>query len=157
MKSANAYYKKNVTMKGYAGLTDEQTERTNKEIAGAYSWNKQPYPSYLLQNNNQNLHRIEKRIESLMRETGEQAEAHFYDTDKLGFEVLENKEAMRLQLYFDGKPEEEIRDELKGNGFKWSPKNECWQRLLNDNARYALKRVITSLSEMQASSAGSEM
>lgn len=57
------------------------------------------------------------------------------------FKVVENTEIMRLQIIFDGKPEPEVRSILKKNGFRWSPKNSCWQRQLTNNARYSLDRV----------------
>ena len=62
------------------------------------------------------------------------------------FKVVENTELMRLQLFFDGIPEAEIRNILKSNGFKWSPSNKAWQRLLNDNARYSLTRIKKELT-----------
>lgn len=52
---------------------------------------------------------------------------------------------MRLQLIFDGKPEDAVRDILKKNGFKWSPKNGAWQRQLTDNALFSLKRVTEAI------------
>ena len=57
-------------------------------------------------------------------------------------EVIRNKELMRLQLIFDGKPDADTRNKLKANGFKWAPSQGAWQRLLNDNAEHALKRMI---------------
>lgn len=59
-----------------------------------------------------------------------------------GVEVVENTADERLQLFFDGKPEQEVINKLKANGFRWSPKNKAWQRQLTDNARIALKRVF---------------
>ena len=55
---------------------------------------------------------------------------------------------MRLQLFFDNKPEAEIRDILKKHGFKWSPKNSCWQRQLTNNAKYALSQVNYNLCKI---------
>ena len=55
--------------------------------------------------------------------------------------VIENTEIMRLQLVFDGKPSDDVRAALKKHGFRWSPKNEAWQRQLTDNARYALRSL----------------
>ena len=62
------------------------------------------------------------------------------------FKVVENTDIMRLQLLFDGIPEASTRDVLKKNGFKWSPSNKAWQRLLNDNARYSLTRIKKELT-----------
>ena len=56
--------------------------------------------------------------------------------------VVRNKEDMRLQLMFDGKPDEKTQETLKSNGFRWAPSNMAWQRLLNNNAEWALKRII---------------
>ena len=52
---------------------------------------------------------------------------------------------MRLQLIFDGKPKEEVRNILKKNGFRWSPHYGAWQRQLTDNAIYSLKRVTEAI------------
>lgn len=95
------------------------------------------YPSYMLQNNNANIHRIEGRLNQLRaaKEKGMQ------ETECKLFKVVENTEIMRLQIIFDGKPEPEVRSILKKNGFRWSPKNSCWQRQLTNNARYSLDRV----------------
>jgi len=55
--------------------------------------------------------------------------------------VVRNKEDMRLQLMFDGKPDEKTRETLKSNGFRWAPSCMAWQRLLNENAEWALRRM----------------
>ena len=51
-------------------------------------------------------------------------------------------EQNRLQILFDGKPDEETRAALKSNGFRWSPKNQAWQRQLTRNAEYAARQVL---------------
>lgn len=55
--------------------------------------------------------------------------------------VIQNIEANRLQIKFDYKPDEEVRNILKGNGFKWSPKNEAWQRQLTSNALRSFEHI----------------
>lgn len=62
-----------------------------------------------------------------------------------GIKVVENAEAMRIQLIFDGKPDEETRNLLKSNGFRWSPSFGAWQRQLNNNGIYATKSVLEKL------------
>ena len=57
---------------------------------------------------------------------------------------------MRLQLFFEGKPEQKVRDILKSNGFKWAPSQSAWQRQLTNNSRYALERVIEQLKLQEA-------
>ncbi len=48
---------------------------------------------------------------------------------------------MRLQLIFEGKPDDKTRNTLKSNGFRWAPSCMAWQRLLNENAEWALRRI----------------
>lgn len=66
------------------------------------------------------------------------------------FKVVENTEAMRYQILFDGKPDEEIRSLLKSNGFKWAPSQGAWQRQITANGKWALNRVVEKLKEMEA-------
>lgn len=55
------------------------------------------------------------------------------------------KEEMRIQLLFDGKPSEEIRNLLKQNGFRWSTRFSAWQRQLTLNGRCVTKQVLYGL------------
>ena len=105
------------------------------------------YPPYLLTNNNQNIHRIEGRLKQL-KEAKEKGDSE-QDYSNLGFTLKENTEDMRIQLFFEGKPEPEIRDILKSHAFKWSPKNGCWQRQLTYNAKYTTKRVIEEIRQLK--------
>lgn len=56
-------------------------------------------------------------------------------------QIVRNKEDMRLQLVFAGKPNEDTRNKLKANGFRWAPSCMAWQRLLNENAERTLKAI----------------
>ena len=58
-----------------------------------------------------------------------------------GGHVEANREQGRLQVFFDGKPEADARQQLKEHGFRWAPSVGAWQRLLNDNAYYASDRI----------------
>ena len=104
------------------------------------------YPDYALQNNNASIHRVEGRIKSLKAAKDKGSSEQEYRT----FKVVENTEAMRYQIIFDGKPEAEIRELLKSNGFKWAPSQGAWQRQLTANGKYALNRVVDKLKEMEA-------
>ena len=48
--------------------------------------------------------------------------------------VVYNFEEDRLQILFDKIPDTEMRTTLKRNAFKWSPRNQAWQRQLTVNA-----------------------
>lgn len=65
-----------------------------------------------------------------------------------GGRVEANEELERLQVFFDGKPSEEVRKEMRANGFLWAPSQKAWQRKLTDNAYAAAGR----LSMLQPSS-----
>jgi hypothetical protein len=148
MKAANAYYRKHKTMKGYPGLDDSAAVAFDEEIRNAYSWAQQPYPSYSLTNNNANIRRIEKRIEELRKrdkllsadgDEGESPAINGWEFD--GGSVVMNAAVNRIQILFDEKPNEELRAELKRNGFIWAPSQGAWQRHLNGNGLYAVKRI----------------
>lgn len=80
------------------------------------------------------------------KEVEPQEEAGTESEEDAPFKVVENTEIMRLQLLFDGIPEAETRNILKSNGFRWSPSQKAWQRLLNDNARCSLKSIKKELT-----------
>ena len=82
---------------------------------------------------------VKKEVEP-QEEAGTEAE------EDAPFKVVENTEIMRLQLLFDGIPEASTREILKKHGFRWSPSNKAWQRLLNDNAKYSLKQIKKELT-----------
>jgi predicted peroxiredoxin len=58
------------------------------------------------------------------------------DTVINGVRLLENREANRLQLFFDGKPMQEIIIQLKQHGFRWCRSQGAWQRHISNNALY---------------------
>lgn len=88
---------------------------------------KDSHPGWMLSNLGQNITSVKKRIKHL-----ESLEKIEEIEEKINGVVLKtNKEDNRVRLFFDGKPDDEIRTILKRNGFRWSPYNGCWQRQLN--------------------------
>jgi hypothetical protein len=60
-----------------------------------------------------------------------------------GVRIMEDKEAMRLKIFFTcGKPSQEVIDLLKKHAFKWAPSTGVWQRQLTDKARSAFETDI---------------
>ena len=104
------------------------------------------YPNFQLSNNNANIHRVEERLKRLKAVKERGSSEQEYKT----FMVVENTEAMRYQIIFDGKPDAEIRTLLKSNGFKWAPSQGAWQRQITSNGKWALKKVVEKLKEMEA-------
>ena len=137
MKKVNAYYRKHKTCQGCEGVSEEQAAELDESMKNAYSWETAPFPSYALSNNNQNIKRIEGRIQQLERAQ----ESGYRGWDFEGGTVVPNQEENRLQIFFDGKPDVDTRTELKGNGFRWAPSVGAWQRQLTDNAIWAADRL----------------
>lgn len=149
MKAQNAYYRKHGTMKGYEGISDEEAEKRDAAIQAAYSWERQPYPSYYLSNSNAEIKRIKARIEEINKlkaEAEKPTEEKYPQVD--GVQVVENAEAMRIQLIFDGKPSEDVRAVLKSRGFRWSPSFGAWQRQLTANGKDATRKALEEIAAM---------
>lgn len=138
MKGVNKYHKDNGTVIGCPLLTEAQAGKIQKTLEDPNSWYDKPFPPYKLSNNNQNIHTTEKRLNAL-KAAKEKGNA---ETKTEWCQIVENTENMRLQLFFDDKPEQKIRDILIANGFRWAPSVMAWQRHLNTNGKYALKRVL---------------
>ncbi|MCI8328384.1 MAG: DUF3560 domain-containing protein [Oscillibacter sp.] len=136
MKQINAYYKKNGTCRGFHGLSDELADKLVEDMQH-HPWDKRPFAAYALANNNQNINAVKKRIEQLT----EAKELGYQGWEFDGGKVVANADMNRLQIFFDGIPDEEVRRELKGRGFKWAQSVGAWQRQLTDNAIYAASRV----------------
>ena len=133
MKAVNAYYRKNKTLDGCPHLSPEQIEKLKASMSGSYRTNPKPFESYQLSNNNAEIRRLKNRITALTR----RKELGYVGWEFDGGRVEANTADNRLQIFFDEKPDKEIREELKGNGFRYAPSTEAWQRQLNDNAIYA--------------------
>ena len=137
MKAVNAYYRKHKTLDGCPHLSPEGIERMKAEMSSSWHYENKPYPTWALSNNSAEIRRVKDRIKSLTR----QKEIGYVGWEFEGGKVEANTQDNRLQIFFDGKPDAEVREELKGNGFRWSPKAGAWQRQLNDNAYFAANYV----------------
>ena len=147
MKAQNAYYRKHGTMKGFGDFTDEYTDRFDREIESRYSYERKPFRDWELTSVREKMKAAEKRVEKLksIKKSAENQDANEY-TAINGIKVVENAEIMRLQLFFDEKPNEDTRSLLKRNGFRFSPSNgNAWQRNLNDNSKAVLNGIMEEL------------
>ena len=134
MKEVNAYWRKFGTCVGAPGITQEQAKKLDEKIATTrYSWEKQPFSSYELTNNNANIKRLESKVKEVSK--------GFSGWEFEGGYAEANTELDRLQLFFDERPDEQQRAALKSNGFKWAPSQDAWQRQLTDNAIYSANRI----------------
>lgn len=137
MKNVNAYYRKYGSCRGCPGLSDEQADKYDQAVKDGPAWEKAPFASFALSNNNQEIHRIEKRLKSLT----EARELGYIGWEFDGGRVEANADKNRLQIFFDAIPPDDVRTELKRRGFKWARSEGAWQRQLSDNAIYAASRI----------------
>lgn len=99
------------------------------------------FRSFSLTNNNAKLKTAKERLERAIRLKSTDSS----EIEINGVKMVANTTDNRLQLFFDGKPSEEIRSQLKHSGFRWTPSVGCWQSYLNryqiDRAKNLLKQV----------------
>ncbi|WIF74477.1 DUF3560 domain-containing protein (plasmid) [Proteus vulgaris] len=102
------------------------------------------FASYALQNNNAEINRIKKRINSLSKhkENENIVEENETFTFKLDYEIN------RIMFIFEGKPESSVREILKSNAFHWSKFNKAWVRKITPNALYTAKLVKENINEV---------
>lgn len=140
-KAMNAHYRKHKTMKGFSGLSDETAAEMDEAISRAPSFAQTPFPDFELASLRGKIKRTQEglaRLDSLEQHKDDAENTLEFDGGKLFL----NMEANRLQILFDEIPDEEIRTELKSHGFKWSRRNEAWQRQLTRNALYDAKNIL---------------
>lgn len=139
MKAANAAIRMKDTANGDAklealGFSMEQIQ----ELRAPDFCGRVGFSSYTLSNNNANIRRLRARIQELeKRQTEAAPEGWTFD----GGEVVVNTELNRLQIVLEGRPDEDMKKDLKGHGFRWAPSQRAWQRQLTDNAIRAAKAI----------------
>lgn len=146
-KTANAYYRKHKTLEGCPGLSEKNRAwltRPGVFASGDGSPISQygsPFPAYELASIRGKIERTEQRLAELDRREQQAAEPQT-GTAFDGGQIVRNIDLNRLQILFDAIPDAGTRAALKQNGFRWSPKNQAWQRQLTDNAERAARQVL---------------
>lgn len=102
-----------------------------------------PHSTWELQNIGAEIRRTKQRIDQIK----ELEELDFKDIIFTGGKAILNKAVNRIQILFDDKPSEEVRNVLKHRGFKWSRYEQAWQRLFNKNTIYATNRAIEEIQK----------
>ena len=146
-KTANAYYRKHKTLEGCPGLSEKNRAwltRPGVFASGDGSPISQygsPFPAYELASLRGKIERTEQRLAELDKREQQAAEPQT-GTAFDGGQIVRNIDLNRLQILFDAIPDADTRAALKQNGFRWSPKNQAWQRQLTDNAERAARQVL---------------
>ena len=98
-------------------------------------------PGWRLTNNNANIRTVRQRIEYL-----EKLETIKSSEEKInGIRLVVSSEDNRVQIFFPGIPEEEVRKELKSNGFRWAPSIGAWMRNISNHSIYIAKQILNNL------------
>lgn len=145
-KQANAYYRKHKTLDGCPGITEKDRDWLTRPGVFASGDGSPlalygvPFPSYDLQRDTADIRSYAARLEEYDKLQAQRDADN--DTEFDGGRIVRNVEQNRLQIIFDGKPDEETRAALKSNGFRWSPRNQAWQRQLTRNAEDAARRAL---------------
>ena len=87
---------------------------------------------------NAEIRRVKERIALLEKSKASEDENFDIENGR----ILVNKEAQRVQIFFDNIPDANTRDALKKRAFKWAPSAKAWQRTLTGNAIDAVKYLI---------------
>lgn len=142
MKKANVIIKKgsgNILEKLIEiGLTEKSAIEV---MSPTYYRSTAGFPSYSLTNNNAMIRTLRERVKMLESKAEKAATIGKNEVTIQGIRIVQNWEEDRLQLFFDGKPEEYIIKELRGS-WKWSPRGLCWQRKNTNNAQWSLKQLL---------------
>ena len=135
MKAANRVIKskKDDAAKVAALMQQGFSEAACLELLRPDYANRVGFPAYRLSNNNANMRRIEQRIKDLESRTqfdGQTIEGN-------GYSYHEDTEENRVMFRFPGKPVEDVRQQLKAHGFRWSPSRNAWVRQLTGNGVFS--------------------
>ena len=122
------------------GLNEKQAVEILKPTE---RWQSVGFPTYQLQNN---LAKIKDTQAAIERHKA-MAEAEDKEITFNGGRVVVCNSDERMRFYFDSIPSVEVRNLMKRNAFKWSPKNGAWQRQLTANCKYDTKRILAELNK----------
>lgn len=94
-------------------------------------------PAYVLTNNNAAIKRNQQKVNVMQARINRKNDWQDIKFEG-GYVTIEDD---RLKIYHDEKPSKETIQEIKINGFKWSPHWKCWCRKHTGNAIYSLKQL----------------
>ena len=122
------------------GLNEKQAVEILKPTE---RWQSVGFPTYQLQNN---LAKIKDTQAAIERHKA-MADAEDKEITFNGGRVVVCNSEERMRFYFDEIPPVEVRNLMKRNAFKWSPKNGAWQRQLTANCKFDTKRILAELNK----------
>ena len=134
MQKVNDHYKEHGTVVGCPGIDDEMAEKLNSRVKDGQET---PYPGSFFKQNYETMRRLQSNIDRVEQKP----ETLFKGWQFEGGKAVANLANNRLQLLFNEKPNEQQRNMLKQNGFKWAPTAEAWQRPLDPKTFAAADKI----------------
>ena len=98
----------------------------------------QPFPGYALRNNNAKLRSAERRLAVVESQQARPGSEAAFD----GGRVVDDADAGRVRVYFDAKPDAEVRGKLKKSGFRWARSAGAWQRKRTPQALEVAREIV---------------
>lgn len=95
------------------------------------------FPDFELRNNLANIKRLKEQVALIDRKREQTGGFEF-----AGGRVEYDSQEIRFNIFFEEKPEEDLRTELKRNGFKWSPKRGAWTRGAKTISQARIKSIL---------------
>ncbi|MCK4761925.1 MAG: DUF3560 domain-containing protein [Candidatus Aminicenantes bacterium] len=139
MKEVNADFRKcKKDVDKMTTLNDKEKAALKEGLSNDWRQNPKPFEQYQFQNLSGKIRQVKLRIKKLEAEKDEQTQVIPFD----GGKIVDNVEDNRLQIYFDEKPSEEKRKELKERGYRWAPSVKCWQRYRKFWALIDAKKLV---------------
>lgn len=102
------------------------------------------FADYQLTNNGATIRTAKQRLERIKRERAQGTKEiviESVESETNGIRIVDNVEAARVQIFFPGKPDADIRTKLKKNGFKWAPSIGAWQNYRSSRAMETAKEI----------------
>jgi len=95
------------------------------------------FPSFILTNNNSKIKRLKDKV--MVMKSRINTKNDFQDITFIGgYLTIEDD---RIKIFHDSKPDSSVIQELKSNGFRWSPNWKCWCRKHTSNALFVSKKL----------------
>lgn len=115
-------------------------EIVDRAVALVREWNKKVKKPIITERHN--FFKLPEVARNVLGQQKEQANRKNREITFDGGKLVWNYREVRLQIFFEEKPDEGKRTELKKNAFKWAPSQQAWQRQLTRNAECAARQVL---------------
>lgn len=156
MKAANAAIRSvkgedvEAMVQAVVDATGWRESTARKCVVPPQAWMGRGFAAYALSGELAEIKRLESRLATIEADRARGTVERSHNTTAGALRVVENGDAARIQLFFDGKPDAATRDLLKSSGFRWAPSEGAWQRHLNNGGRYAASRIVAALQVDEA-------